>query len=64
MTKKELLEAIAHVPDTEQINMAAISWGELDLNNPDQVNMYHYVNQELIKNVPDDIDLNNLIGKE
>ena len=64
MTKKELLEAIAHVPDTEQINMAIVSWGELDVENPNQINIYQYIDQSMIKNLPKDVDLNNVINKE
>ena len=64
MTKKELIEAIAHIPDDAEINLTTISWGELDLNNLGQMNMYHYMNKDLIKNMPEDVDLNNIINKE
>ena len=52
MTKKELLEAIASVPDDTVVSAAVITWGEVDLDCPEDIEMYRYVDEERYKNIP------------
>ena len=63
MTKKEFIESIANIQDDAIVSLAVFACGDVDLSNPNTAEMIQYVDSDMIKNVPDGIDLAEIIKK-
>lgn len=63
MTKKEFIESISNIQDDAIVSLAVFACGDVDLNNPNTAEIIQYVNPDMIKNVPDGIDLAEMIKK-
>lgn len=63
MTKKEFIESISHIQDDAIVSLAVFACGDVDLSSPNTAEIIQYVDPDMIKNVPDGIDLAEMIKK-
>lgn len=63
MTKKEFIESISNIQDDAVVSIAVFACGDVDLSNPNTAEIVQYVDPDMIKNVPDGIDLAEMIKK-
>ena len=63
MTKKEFIESISNIQDDAVVSIAVFACGDVDLSNPNTAEIIQYVDSDMIKNVPDGIDLAEIIKK-
>ena len=63
MTKKEFIESISNIQDDAVVSIAVFACGDVDLSNPNTAEIVQYVDSDMIKNVPDGIDLAEIIKK-
>jgi hypothetical protein len=63
MTKKEFIESISNIQDDAVVSLAVFACGDVDLSNPNTAEMIQYVDPDMIKNVPEGIDLAEIIKK-
>lgn len=63
MTKKEFVESISHIQDDAIVSLAVFACGDVDLSNPNTAEIVQYVNPDMIKNVPDGVDLAEIMKK-
>ena len=63
MTKKEFVESISHIQDETIVSLAVFACGDVDLSNPNTAEIIQYVDPDMIKNVPDGVDLAEIIKK-
>ena len=63
MTKKEFVELISNIQDDAIVSLAVFACGDVDLSNPNTAEIIQYVDSDMIKNVPDGIDLAEIIEK-
>ena len=63
MTKKEFIESISNIQDDAVVSIAVFACGDVDLSNPNTAEIIQYVDQDMIKNVPDGADLAEIIKK-
>ena len=63
MTKKEFIESISNIQDDAVVSIAVFACGDVDLSNPNPVDIVQYVDPDMIKNVPDGIDLAEIMKK-
>lgn len=63
MTKKEFIESISNIQDDAVVSIAVFACGDVDLSNPNTTEMVQYVNPDMIKNVPDEVGLAEIIKK-
>jgi hypothetical protein len=63
MTKKEFVESISHIQDDAIVSLVVFACGDVDLSNPNTAEIVQYVDSDMIKNVPDGIDLAEIIKK-
>ena len=63
MTKKEFIESISNIPDDAIVSLTVFACGDVDLSNPNTAEIIQYIDPDMIKNVPDGIDLAEIIKK-
>ena len=63
MTKKEFVELISNIQDDAIVSIAVFACGDVDLSNPNTAEIIQYIDQDMIKNVPDGVDLAEIIKK-
>ena len=63
MTKKEFIESISNIQDDATVSIAVFACGDVDLSNPNTAEIIQYVDPDMIKNVPDGVDLVEIIKK-
>lgn len=63
MTKKEFVESISNIQDDAIVSLAVFACGDIDLINPNTAEIIQYVDPDMIKNVPDGIDLAEIMKK-
>lgn len=63
MTKKEFVESISNIQDDAIVSLAVFACGDVDLINPNTAEIIQYVDPDMIKNVPDGIDLAEIMKK-
>jgi hypothetical protein len=63
MTKKEFIESISNIQDDAIVSLAVFACGDVDLSSPNTAEIIQYVDSDMIKNVPDGIDLAEMIKK-
>jgi hypothetical protein len=63
MTKKEFVELISNIQDDAIVSLAVFACGDVDLSNPNTAEIIQYVDSDMIKNVPDGINLAEIIKK-
>lgn len=63
MTKKEFVELISNIQDDAVVSLAVFACGDVDLSNPNTAKIIQYINLDMIKNVPDGVDLAEIIKK-
>lgn len=63
MTKKEFIESISNIQDDAIVSIAVFACGDVDLSNPNTAEIIQYVDSDMIKNVPEGIDLAEIIKK-
>ena len=63
MTKKEFVESISHIQDDAIVSLAVFACGDVDLSSPNTTKIIQYVDPDMIKNVPDGIDLAEIMRK-
>ena len=63
MTKKEFIESISNIQDDAIVSLAVFACGDVDLSNHNTAEMIQYVDPDMIKNVPDGINLTEIIKK-
>ena len=63
MTKKEFIESISNIQDDAIVSLAVFACGDVDLGNPNTAEIIQYIDSDMIKNVPDGIDLAEIIKK-
>jgi hypothetical protein len=63
MTKKEFIESISNIQDDAIVSIAVFACGDVDLSSPNTAEIIQYVDPDMIKNVPDGIDLAEIIKK-
>ena len=63
MTKKEFIESISNIQDDAIVSIAVFACGDVDLSNPNTAEIVQYVDPDMIKNVPEGIDLAEMIKK-
>ena len=63
MTKKEFIESISNIKDDAIVSIAVFACGDVDLSNPNTAEIVQYVNPDMIKNMPDGVDLAEMIRK-
>ena len=63
MTKKEFIESISNIQDDAVVSIAVFACGDVDLSNPNTAEIVQYVDPDMIKNMPDGIDLAEIIKK-
>lgn len=49
MTKDQLIKELSHIPGDTIVSAAVITWGEIDLENPEDIEMFRYVDEERYK---------------
>ena len=63
MTKKEFIESISNIQDDAIVSLAVFACGDVDLNSPNTAEIVQYINPDMIKNVPEGIDLAEIMKK-
>lgn len=63
MTKKEFVELISNIQDDAIVSLVVFACGDVDLSNPNTAEIIQYVDSDMIKNVPDGIDLAEIVKK-
>lgn len=63
MTKKEFVESISNIQDNAIVSIAVFACGDVDLSNPNTAEIIQYVDSDMIKNMPEGIDLAEIIKK-
>lgn len=63
MTKKEFIESISNIQDDAVVSIAVFACGDVDLSNPNTAEIIQYVDPDMIKNVPDGVDLAEIMKK-
>ena len=63
MTKKEFIESISNIQDDAVVSIAVFACGDVDLSNPNTAEIVQYINPDMIKNVPEGIDLAEIMKK-
>jgi hypothetical protein len=63
MTKKEFIESISNIQDDAIVSLAVFACGDVDLNNPNTAAIVQYVDPDMIKNLPDGVNLAEIIKK-
>lgn len=63
MTKKEFIESISNIQDDAIVSIAVFACGDVDLSNPNTAEIVQYIDSDMIKNVPEGIDLAEIIKK-
>ena len=63
MTKKEFIESISNIQDDAIVSIAVFACGDVDLSNPNTAEIIQYVDTDMIKNVPEGVDLAEMIKK-
>ena len=63
MTKKEFVESISHIQDDAVVSLAVFACGDVDLSNPNTAEIVQYVDPDMIKNVPDGVNMAEIIKK-
>ena len=63
MTKKEFIESISNIQDNAIVSIVVFACGDVDLSNPNTAEIIQYVDPDMIKNVPDEIDLAGIMKK-
>ena len=63
MTKKEFIESISNIQDDAIVSLAVFACGDVDLSNPNTAEIVQYVDSDMIKNVPEGIDLAEIMKK-
>lgn len=63
MTKKEFIESISNIQDDAIVSIAVFACGDVDLSNPNTAEIIQYVDSDMIKNVPEGIDLVEIMKK-
>jgi hypothetical protein len=63
MTKKEFIESISNIQDDAVVSIAVFACGDVDLSNPNTAEIVQYVDSDMIKNVPEGVDLAEMIKK-
>ena len=63
MTKKEFIESISNIQDDAIVSIAVFACGDVDLSNPSIAEIIQYVDPDMIKNMPDGVDLAEIIKK-
>jgi hypothetical protein len=63
MTKKEFVELISNIQDDAIVSLAVFACGDVDLSNPNIAEIIQYIDPDMIKNVPDGIDLAEIMKK-
>lgn len=63
MTKKEFIESLSHIQEDAIVSLAVFACGDVDLSNPNTAEIIQYIDPDMIKNVPDGIDLAEIIKK-
>ena len=63
MTKKEFIESISNIQDDAVVSIAVFACGDVDLSNPNTAEIVQYVDPDMIKNVPEGIDLAEIMKK-
>ena len=63
MTKKEFIESISNIQDDAVVSIAVFACGDVDLSNPNTAEIIQYVDPDMIKNVPEGVDLAEMIKK-
>jgi hypothetical protein len=63
MTKKEFIESISNIQDDAIVSIAVFACGDVDLSNPNTAAIVQYVDSDMIKNVPEGVDLAEMIKK-
>lgn len=63
MTKKEFIESISNIQDDAIVSIAVFACGDVDLSNPNTAEIVQYVNPDMIKNMPDEVDLAEIMKK-
>jgi hypothetical protein len=63
MTKKEFIESISNIQDDAVVSLAVFACGDVDLSNPNTAEIIQYVDPDMIKNVPEGVDLAEMIKK-
>lgn len=63
MTKKEFVELISNIQDDAIVSLAVFACGDVDLSNPNTAEIIQYVDSDMIKNVPEGIDLAEIMKK-
>ena len=63
MTKKEFIESISNIQDDTVVSIAVFACGDVDLSNPNTAEIVQYVDPDMIKNVPDGVNMAEIIKK-
>ena len=63
MTKREFIELISNIQDDAIVSLAVFACGDVDLSNPNTVEIIQYIDPDMIKNVPDGINLAEITKK-
>lgn len=63
MTKKEFIESISNIQDDAIVSLAVFACGDVDLSNPNTAEIIQYVDPDMIKNVPEGMDLAEIMKK-
>lgn len=63
MTKKEFIESISNIQDDAVVSLVVFACGDVDLSNPNTAEIIQYVDPDMIKNVPEGIDLAEIMKK-
>lgn len=63
MTKKEFIESISNIQDDAVVSIAVFACGDVDLSNPNTAEIVQYVDSDMIKNVPDGVNMAEIIKK-
>ena len=63
MTKKEFIDSISNIHDDAVVSIAVFACGDVDLSNPDTAEIVQYVDPDMIKNVPDGVNMAEIIKK-
>ena len=63
MTKKEFIESISNIPDDAIVSLVVFACGDVDLSNLNTAEIVQYVDSDMIKNVPEGVDLAEMIKK-
>lgn len=51
MTKDQLIKELSHIPGDTIVSAAVITWGEVDIENLEDIEMFQYVDEERYKKI-------------